>query len=281
MRLCTVVTVVCLLCFSVCAQGLERKPVQIREDFGMTTLQDCTLQYYYYIPCPTYSWFWGFSGWSPNDIVGTFFTIGDAPTGLGFVPCDSAQCMHITGFRILDLAGYGEAYPGLYTIKFNIYCADASGMPVGPSLWESPGIETAPNWNSVVIDPPLLVSACTVIPQGPAKPRILLAATHTGSVGTYPQWGMDNISGALAGACVMHDAGCLPALYPRPSVSHYPTIHSGFYGPGFLYSPPEWFADSNDTVTYGYLEFAWRLYVTCQGNATEPATWGRIKSIYR
>ena len=32
--------------------GLEKKAFMMREDFGAALLQGCTLQYYYYVPCP-------------------------------------------------------------------------------------------------------------------------------------------------------------------------------------------------------------------------------------
>ena len=84
----------------------------------------------------------------------------------------------------------------------------------------------------------------------------------------------------------MHDEGCLPALYPRPYVSHYPTMHSGYYGQGFEICPPQWFKDGADTTPdgsqYGFVELAWRLYVVCGGpTETGTTTWGNIKSMYR
>jgi hypothetical protein len=118
------------------------------------------------------------------------------------------------------------------------------------------------------------------------NPRILVTATHTGTDGIYPAWGMDNISTGIETACIMHEYGCCPALYPRPYVSHYRTIHSGFYGPAFMYCPPQWFCDGRDTTPdcdlYGFIELAWRVYMICSGpTATEPSTWGNIKSMYR
>jgi hypothetical protein len=278
------VALLCLVVLAAPAQGIEKRAFKLSEDFGLQAMDECYLQYYYYIPCPTYSWFWGFYDWNYGDKVGTFFSLGDRSTA-GFETCDSLNCQHIAGFRILDFSGYGQVYPGLYTVKFNIYCCDANGCPVGNSLWESAPYETGPDWNVIAINPPLSVKGCAILP-GPAKPRILLTATHIGSDNTYPQWGMDNISGALSEGCQMHDAGCLPALYPRPTSSHYATIHSGYYGVDFQYCPPAWFKDGGDTTQngtlYGYLEFAWRLYVRCLGNdAVEPATWGSIKAIYK
>jgi hypothetical protein len=87
----------------------------------------------------------------------------------------------------------------------------------------------------------------------------------------------------------MHDESCLPALYPRPYVSHYNTIHSGFYGWAHylgMYCPPGWFLDGRDTTDdgsqYGFIELAWTIYLGYTGpTATEPTTWGAIKSMYK
>lgn len=135
----------------------------------------------------------------------------------------------------------------------------------------------------VTLDSALSVAACYTQPA--SFPRILLTATHIGTDCTYPQWGMDNVSAPALTSCTMHDAGCLPALYPRPTSSHYSTIHSGYYGIDFANCPPIWFTDGGDTTAdaseYGYLEFAWRLVVQCIPDATEPTSWGQIKAMYR
>jgi hypothetical protein len=83
----------------------------------------------------------------------------------------------------------------------------------------------------------------------------------------------------------MHDYGCLPGLYPRPYVSHYPSIHSGYYGQDFEYCPPQWLKDRGDTTPdanqYGFIELAWRLYLTCSGpSEATTTTWGDIKAMY-
>ena len=286
MRRCAVTWLVVILGLAAGAAGWESKAFTISEDFGTQGLEDCTaLQYYYYIPCPTSSWFWGFYGWTPGDAIGEFFVIGDEGTA-GFANCDSSQCHHITGFRVLDFAGYGVVYPGLYTVRFAIYCCDATGCPVGGPLWQSDPYETQSDWNIVPVDPPLPVTSCCIQPSPPASPRVLVTATHIGSDCTYPQWGCDNVSGSLEQACAMHEAGCLPAAYPRPYAGHYSTVHSGYYGIDFEYCPPVWFKDANDTTTegtmFGYLELAWRLFIVCQGpDAVEPSSWGSIKAMYR
>lgn len=272
------------LCLATCSYGFDKKAFKVKDDFQTAAVDDCFLQYYYYIPCPTDSWFWGFYGWVPGEKIGTFYTIGDMSTG-AFGVCDSSACQHIVGFRVLDFAGYGVVYPGMFTVRFGIYCCTAEGCPVGPPLWESPPTETEKYWSSVMIEPPLCVTDCCVEPSPPVSPRILLTATHIGTDCTYPQWGLDAISSPLEGACAMHDAGCLPALYPRPGSSYYSIMHSGYYGVDFAYCPPIWFADGADTglgaPTYGYLELAWRLFVRCQGPAIEPTSWGQIKAMYR
>jgi hypothetical protein len=275
------------------AYGLETKAVQMREDFGSQPLYDCYMNYYYYIPCTTNSWFWIFSGWSPGDIVGEWFTIGDPSmgrTGAGcppYIKCDPCglASKSIERLRVLDFAGYGTTYPGLFTVRFDIWCSDENGCPAGPRLLSSgPKEFCAAGWNYIDVWPPTDVILCYTELVGNAKcsPRFLITATHTGTQANYPAWGVDNICTPVGLACAMHDNGCCPALYPRPAVSHYTTMHSGYYGVNFANCPPSWFMDPGDTVgnVYGYSELAWRVY-TFMHVGTEPSTWGTIKSMYK
>jgi hypothetical protein len=270
-----------VVCLAVCAGAVEKQAFRFKEDFGTAPLTACNLQYYYYIPCPTYSWFWGFYDWQIGDIIGQFFTVGDSPTGVN-TACDPEECHEMTGFSFLDFAGYGVIYPGLFTVEFEVYCSDAGGCPVGPAMWNSGPIETIWGWNDILVVPPLVLTDC-----GPTGPRCLLAAIHTGSDCTYPQWGFDNISGPLADAsgCSMHDIGCMPALYPRPFSSNYDDIHTGYYGVDFEFCPPYGFPDGIDTTQdgslYGFVELAWKILLACNGPGTEPGTWGKLKAMYR
>jgi len=274
------------------AFALEQKAVQMREDFGTEPLYDCYMNYYYYIPCPTSSWFWSYTTWTPGEVIGVMYTIGDPSMGrVGagcppYLTCDPLLGHTIEQFRILDFAGYGTIYPGLFTVNFDIWCADQYGCPVGPSLWSSgPKEFCAAGWNYVVVTPNLCVSRCS--PYGPPEwrsPRILITATHTGTLATYPAWGFDNLSTPVGLACLMHDNGCCPALYPRPTVSHYPIMHTGYYGINFSVCPPAWFLHPGDSTgnVWGCIELAWRLYVKNIGpTANEPSTWGNIKSMYK
>ena len=68
MRLCIVLALVLVLASS--AFALEKKAYQMKEDFGTEPVYDGWINYYYYIPCPTYSWFWAYTGWDPGDVVG-------------------------------------------------------------------------------------------------------------------------------------------------------------------------------------------------------------------
>ncbi len=286
MRFCGLLIPIFVLCLAVSAHGFDVEALKISEGLTAAEDADCYVQYYYHIGCPTSSMYWSFSGWSCGDKIGEFFTIGDVSTCSCPGPaCDSARCQVVTGFKVLDFAGYGQTYPGLYTVRFDIYCSDESGCPVGGSLWESPPLETAYGWNTISVDPPLDVAGCCIQPDPPARPRLLVTATHIGTACNYPKWGLDNISAAVLGGCDMHTSSCLPALYPRPSNSHYSTIHSGYYGINFANCPPWWFVDGGDTThdqsMYGFIELAWRLCVRCVGDATEPTTWGNIKAIYK
>jgi hypothetical protein len=283
-----------VLALAATAFGLERQPraIQMREDFGTEPLSDCYMNYYYYIPCPTYAWFWNLGFDTPGDVCGVFYTIGDPSmgnAGSGCPPysnCDPCGAHVLEQFRILDFAGYGTLYPGLFTVEFDVWCSDQYGCPVGPSLWNSGPAEFChAGWNYVTVAPELCLSNCYTELQGDIKchPRFLITATTTGTCCTYPAWGFDNISTPLGMACAMHDEGCCPALYPRPTVSPYNTIHSGYYGVHFEYCPPIWILNPGDTTgnAFGFIELAWRVYLKNIYTSTEPSTWGNIKSMYR
>jgi hypothetical protein len=243
-----------------------------------------TLSYYYFIGSTCMydfggicygSYFWGFYDWEPGDMLGCWFQPGDLSTS-GFAPLDPEDCNHISRIRVLDFAGEGTIYPGLFTVEFSIWPSDSEGCPIGPAIWSSP-FEAKRGWNCVEIDPPVCIDPWT---------RVLVTAEHIGSEGYYPVWGFDNVSGPILEGLWLHDEGCLPILYPRPDVSHYTTIHSGYYGKDFAYCPPQWFRDCRDSTPdaseYGYIELAWSIVVQCLGpSKTESATWGSIKAMYR
>jgi hypothetical protein len=268
------------------AVALEKKAFQIKEDFGTEPLYDCMLNYYYYIACPTYSWFWAFSGFTPGDIVGMCFNIADEGTG-GSGNCDPAVCHQLEQVRILDFAGYGAIYPGLFTIELDVYCASeqcCGATAPFVHLWSSGPLETGYGWNYFdVTGYGLPFTTC----WSQETFGIVITATHTGSEGTYPAWGFDNISTALETGCVMHDLGCLPALYPRAWCGGPdPKVHGGYIGAyPFEYWPPLMFCDGGDTTPdctqFGAIELVWRIYLICAGpDAAEPTTWGKIKSMY-
>jgi hypothetical protein len=262
-----------VLVLATSAFGLEKKAYQIREDFGTEPLYDCALNYYYYIPCPTYSWFWAFTGWAAGDIIGSYFHVGDQGTG-GWDPCDPLNCQSLETIRILDFAGYGTIYPGLFTIQFDVWCPPCPLV----NLWNSGDVETGPGWNYFDIIPPLSICPCF---DG-MDLTFVVTATMVGTDATYPAWGMDNVSTAIETACELHDYGCLPLVYPRASVM------SGYFGNGdpCQYDPPLVFGDGRDTTPdlsmFGPIELAWRVYLICSGPTdVEPSTWGNIKSMYK
>jgi hypothetical protein len=273
------------------AFALEKKAYQMREDFGTEPIYDGTIGYYYYVPCPTYAWFWSYTGWVPGEIIGEFFTIGDQATGaaIGDV-LDPLNCHSMEIIRILDFAGYGVVYPGRYTVEFDVYCAEENCGTAVPleSIWNSGPFETAFAWNYIYIDPPLCLTYC-----GEDGPTFVVTATMTGTDGIYPAWGMDNISTSLevgmTEICPMHDYGCVPALYPRYACGSgmTPAVHGGYIGTfPFQYWPPQAFLDGRDTTPdgsmFGAIELAWKCYIACLGpTATEPSSWGNIKSMYR
>jgi len=274
-----------LLAGAATASGFEKKAYQMREDFGVEPLYDCYIQYYYYMPCPTYSWFWGIANEGP-DTYGVFFKVGDVSTGNGQA-CDPVLCFSPLQFRILDFAGYGTAYPGLFSVEFAMYCSDEQGCPVGSALTRTRTYDTSYGWNYIEIDPYSSVVDCaTSIDPVLGSAMFLITAVETGSDATYPAWGFDNISDTYDAGCELHDMSSFPGLYPRPVTSHYETMHSGFYGDDFEHCPPLWICDPGDTSTacdeFGFIELAWRVYLGCHGpSAAEPCTWGSLKSMYR
>jgi hypothetical protein len=287
MRTCTILTLVFLLAAP--ALAFDMKVYQMKEDFGTEPLQDCALQYYYHIPCPTYSWFWAFC-LGPGDMIGACFDIGEQGTG-GWGPCDPSLCQTLKTIRILDFAGYGTAYPGLFTIEFDVYCAPEAGCgSTDPftHLWNSGPLETARGWNYFEVEPPLCLSQCCLGPEPDCNPSIVVTATHTGSEGIYPAWGLDNISTPLESGCIMHDISCLPVEYPRGWCGEpHPSVRSGYLGTfPFEYWPPLPFCDGRDTsrdcTHIGCVEVAWRIYIGCGSPSTaSPTTWGSIKAMYR
>jgi hypothetical protein len=262
-----------VLVLATSAFGLEKKAYQMREDFGTEPLYDCALQYYYYIPCPTYSWFWAFTGWDYCDWIGVYFHIGDVSTG-GWDPCDPMNCQTIETLRILDFAGYGTVYPGLFTIEVIVGCPP---WPYTYLYW-SPPLETHFGWNYIDLVPPVCITPCWV-----GECTTIIVWVHlAGTVATYPAMGFDNISTAIEQACELHDLGCLPAVYPRLA------SQSGYFGNGdpTIYYPPLYFCDGRDTTpdcsVYGQIELAWRIYIGCYGPTdVQSSTWGNIKSMYK
>lgn len=282
----TIIAICVLLSAASPAWSIQSRAFQFQDDFGMEPLTDCRLNYHYYIPSATYSWFWGWFDWDPGDIIGSHFLIGDASMGTGTV-CDPAECHTLEYIGILDMAHYGTPYPNLHAICIDVYCSDEFGCPIGPPLWSSDRLNTGYGWSYIQVEPSLCLTSCYTDPgPPPAFPRILVTATHCGYDNTYPVWATDNISTTLLEGIEMHDQGCLAALYPRPIYGYYATIHSGYYGKDFEYCPPLWFKDQNDSTPggtqYGYCELTWRLYLACNGpTAVWPTTWGAVKAMYR
>jgi hypothetical protein len=274
--------------------AFAQRSFKIKEDFDVELLTECMLQYYYYVPCPTYAWFWSYYYWDVGDVAGEWFDIGDMSMG-GFEACDPSDCMTLSQLRILNMGiicqdpwGYGT-YPGAY-VHFDVYCGDDVGRPVGPSLWRSDTILLEDfGWNYIPVDPPLSICGCATVPGPPAsQPRVLVTITvDPGAPGWCMELGGDNISDTVTDGCQMHDYGCLPALYPRPLVSHYTTMHSAFYRQlGVTYDPPKLIRDRNDTTPdhtqYGYVELAWRIYLSCTGPSTaSPSSWSGLKALFR
>lgn len=269
--------------------SFEAKPYQMVEDFGNEPPYDARAQYYYYIPCPTYSWFWGYSGWEPGDVLGAYFRFYDTFTG-GCDPFDIYGCWGLEWIRVLDFAGYGVQYPGLFTIELDVYCSDESESPFH-HLWNSGPLETAFGWNYFYVNPMVSLDPCTE--HNRIYSGLTVTMTFTGTEGQYPAVGFDNVGTAVETGCVMHDIGCLPAFRPRGYLGGSdPRVHSGYVGSyAFEYWPPLALPDGmhvggGPPVPYGCVEAAWRIYVLCGGPnmapvTADPTSWSGIKSLYK
>jgi hypothetical protein len=284
-RACVLGCVAVLLVCATSAAADAPRAYLVRDDFGAEPLYDCYLSYYYYIPCPTYSWFWMFDGYAPGDIVGAWFQVGDPSTG-GGATCDPSGCFDLDRLRFLEFTGYAN-YPRFepdFAVEYDIYCADEYGCPVGPALWHNDNMRSNVGWTYIDFATPLSLCSCGTQPGGGA--RVLITVKHIGEYSDYCAWGVDDLAHPITEGCAMHENGCLPALYPRPGNSHYSTMHSGYYGNWtFQYCPPQGFSDHGNTQgaePYGYCEWAVRLYLGCSGPSdVEPMSWGKIKSLYR
>jgi len=291
------------------ALAVEKKPARMWDDLCDLKVEafqieepefppyDCWLQQFYYIPCPTCSWFWAYSGWKPGDIIGAELTIGDHPTGTGNI-CDPYLCWGVDGIQVLDLAGYGTVYPGMFTVEMDLYYCDNTGTP-SCYLWNSGPMETHFGWNyfstwptGVELDD--CPDFCPPWQEDCPYPTIAVTMTMTGADGTYPAVGFDNVSMPMEQGCSIHEVGCLPAVYTRGGPSGVePRVRSGYVGSyPFEHWPPRPFPDGKHASLpsgaewYGYVETAWRVYLLCTGPSlappqTQTATWGAIKSLYR
>jgi hypothetical protein len=195
--------------------------------------------------------------------------MGEQGTG-GFYACDARQCSQGERIRVLDFAGYGTVYPGLFTIEMNAYASDGDGAPTC-HLWSSGPLETHFGWNYFEIDPPIDIHKCVEY-QCP-YPTFVLTMWMIGTCGTYPAVGFDNVSTLAETGCEMHDRGSMPALYPRkPEGWSGASVHSGYVGRYHFESwPPAPLPDGKHAVDpsgatwYGFAELAWRIYTICSG----------------
>jgi hypothetical protein len=200
--------------------------------------------------------------------------------------------LDLGSIAVLDFAGYGSVYPGLFTVEMDVYCADETPDPLS-HLWNSGPIETHFGWNYLEVDPPVYVWPCWDYEEWPpAAPAIVVTMTFVGSEGGYPMIAFDNIGTAVEVGCLMHDYGCLPALYPRSRMGgDDPSIHSGYVGKyAFEHWPPLPFPDGIFTDPwgsgcFGFVELAWQIYFPLVPMRTpegiQPASWSSIKSLYR
>lgn len=266
MRVACAVSLLLVLAFVPAGTGnaFEAEPYQMVEDVGVHPWAQCALQHYYYIPCPSDSWFWGVSGWAIGDIIGAHFRVDQQSTGR-VEPCCEC-CYVVVGVSILDFAGYGTVYPGWFSVTPKFFCADENGYPTGPAVYSGPPIDTSYGWNYIDFDrgfePPCFL-------PGTRYESFVVTITFTGLQGIYPAIGFDNIGTAQESGCEMRDIGGSLAEYPRNwAGGPEPRVHSGYVGwRDFEHWPPIGFADGGDTTRvtpeFGFSEVAWRVHLSC------------------
>ncbi len=186
-------------------------------------------------------WIWIYSGFAAGDEVGVIF---DLVADCGKLPGETCCMTHGFWYWRFTSPTYG------FTVSYGLFEVDANGCKTaqtGGLAFSDP----AERWNLL---PGL---GCVTGDQA------VICATF--DAGTLPYMGTDNNQSNAAGGpnCLGIGAG---------------TGNSVFYGnPGATqYCPPQYFGDAIGPVDI-MMDAGW----ICGTNATEDASWGDVKSLFR
>jgi hypothetical protein len=209
-----------------------------------------------------------------NESFGVHFNMLD--TVYWHEPCDTSECLTLDA---IELVFYDVlAPPADQSMNVKVFGADSEGEPVGgllgnrdfePSYVESAGFSSVEiDFTNGAIEPGLDLSGC--------EGCFVVLLTWKNSTG-HPALVLDNVSTCVDSCSV--DAACCemgsyPYIYPRK-------IHTYYYGTEWAWSKQDSICDPGDCHTYGYLEALWTCGFCTKSTATEPATWGGIKAMYR
>ena len=236
----TALVLAATVCIATASLALEKTAVRFddesRADFWS---QDYTCSVAYRNNCT--GWIWCWSGWSPNDMVGTCFAgpcCGPDATSSALAVSWAYAC---TG----SPPGYN------YTGAMEIWGADAQCCPTAP-LYSQPLLQ-ASGWNGLgwgvpVPSPFILMYVCAPTAGDP----LAMATDHPAAGPTGPQ------------AC----GYCFPS--PRTTFSFYYGTPTTILCPG---SPMD------DGICFA--EMYWDVAFNCITVGVEESIWGTIKGLYR
>jgi hypothetical protein len=191
-------------------------------------------------------------------------------------PCDTSACLTLD---IIELVLYDVLPPPAdQGMNVKVLGADLDGEPSGDLLGNrdfEPSYMEPGGFTSVEIDftnggmeQGLDLSGCA------GSFLVLLTWKNTSG---HPGLVLDNIS-TCTDSCAVESACCEmgfhPYVYPR-------VIHTYYYGTEWAWSKQDSICDVGGCGTFGCLEALWTCGFCTKSAATEPATWGGIKAMYK
>lgn len=232
----------------------------------------CMLSYYYLLDgCPYVTVLEDIQN---DESFGMHFNMADSV--YWYAQCDTAACLTLD---IIDLVFFDVlAPPADQSMNIKVVGADPDGEPSGDLLGNrdfEPSYAEPGGFTSVEIDftnggteKGLDLSGC--------GGNFVVVLTWKNDSG-HPGLVLDNISTCVdscpvePGCCEM---GLHPYLYPRAT-------HTYYYGTEWAWSKQDSVCDIGGCESFGCLEALWTCGFCMESSATESATWGGIKAMYK
>jgi hypothetical protein len=228
-------------CFANAGYGLEKTTARFLDDRGerqwLSGPTTCDIAYHN--TCTGWVWVW--TGWNATDRFGVQFESC----------CPGNAASQLTGAEMYVTTGSPMGYG--FTGSVDVWAADPSGCPTGPSL-ASQSLLPVSGWNTLtfanVTVPNSFVITYTLGP-GPAADPLAVTTDHPAAGPTGP---------VACGTC-----------YPTTRA-----IHSYYFGtPATAVCPGSAF---DDTVCFA--ELLWGAFLQCT-IPIEETSWAEIKALYR